>query len=401
MNPTLAEVVAVLDRAYDPRRAEGWDAVGTTTGDLSSSVGKVLLAVDAVRATVDEAVAWGADLLLTHHPLLLRGVHSVAATTPKGRLVHDLLRHGVALHTCHTNADVPSGGVSESLALALGLTDLRPLDPAPAAPMDKVTVFVPDAALGDVAAALVDAGAGAIGDYAECRWVSSGTGSFRPLTGANPTTGRIGELEHVPEQRLEMVLHRHLRPGVVAALLSAHPYETPAFDVVELADVPSTDTGSGRIGTIAPTPVAAFARHVAQVLPANASVVRVAGDPDRMVRSVAVCGGSGDFLLDTARAAGVDVYLTSDLRHHPVSELREHAYDDPTTPVLVDVPHWAAEWTWLPVAARRLAADLSALGATVETRVSEVVTDPWTMHVPSPVTATGSPSAEPDFRRSH
>ncbi len=401
MNPTLAEVVAVLDRAYDPRRAEGWDAVGTTTGDLSSSVGKVLLAVDAVRATVDEAVAWGADLLLTHHPLLLRGVHSVAATTPKGRLVHDLLRHGVALHTCHTNADVPSGGVSESLALALGLTDLRPLDPAPAAPMDKVTVFVPDAALGDVAAALVGAGAGAIGDYAECRWVSSGTGSFRPLTGANPTTGRIGELEHVPEQRLEMVLHRHLRPGVVAALLSAHPYETPAFDVVELADVPSTDTGSGRIGTIAPTPVAAFARHVAQVLPANASVVRVAGDPDRMVRSVAVCGGSGDFLLDTARAAGVDVYLTSDLRHHPVSELREHAYDDPTTPVLVDVPHWAAEWTWLPVAARRLAADLSALGATVETRVSEVVTDPWTMHVPSPVTATGSPSAEPDFRRSH
>jgi dinuclear metal center YbgI/SA1388 family protein len=401
VNPTLAEVVAVLDRAYDPRRAEGWDAVGTTTGDLSSSVGKVLLAVDAVRATVDEAVAWGADLLLTHHPLLLRGVHSVAATTPKGRLVHDLLRHGVALHTCHTNADVPSGGVSESLALALGLTDLRPLDPAPAAPMDKVTVFVPDAALGDVAAALVDAGAGAIGDYAECRWVSSGTGSFRPLTGANPTTGRIGELEHVPEQRLEMVLHRHLRPGVVAALLSAHPYETPAFDVVELADVPSTDTGSGRIGTIAPTPVAAFARHVAQVLPAHASVVRVAGDPDRMVRSVAVCGGSGDFLLDTARAAGVDVYLTSDLRHHPVSELREHAYDDPTTPVLVDVPHWAAEWTWLPVAARRLAADLSALGATVETRVSEVVTDPWTMHVPSPVTATGSPSAEPDFRRSH
>ncbi len=401
MNPTLAEVVAVLDRSYDPRRAEGWDAVGTTTGDLSASVRKVLLAVDPVRATVDEAVAWGADLLLTHHPLLLRGVHSVAATTPKGRLLHDLLRHGIALHTCHTNADVPVGGVSESLALALGLTDLRPLDPAPVAPMDKVTVFVPLAALDSVIAALVSVGAGAVGDYAECRWVSSGTGSFRPLTGASPSTGRVGELEHVPEQRLEMVLHRHLRERVVRALLAAHPYETPAYDVVELADIPSADTGSGRIGTIAATPVTAFARHVAQVLPAHASVVRVAGDPDRMVRSVAVCGGSGDFLLETAREAGVDLYLTSDLRHHPVSELREHAFDDPTTPVLLDVPHWAAEWTWLPVAARRLTADLSALGATVETRVSEVVTDPWTMHVPSPVTAIDPSSAAPDLRRSH
>lgn len=401
MNATLADVVAVLDQAYDPRRAEAWDAVGTTAGDHSASIGKVLLAVDPVRATVDEAVAWGADLLLTHHPLLLRGVHSLAATTPKGRLLHDLVRHGIALHTCHTNADVPPGGVSESLALALGLTDLRPLDPAPAAPMDKVTVYVPQAALDDVIAALVDAGAGAVGDYAECRWVSPGTGSFRPLTGAQPTTGRLGELEHVPEQRLEMVLHRHLRERVVSALLEAHPYETPAYDVVELADISSSDTGSGRIGTLPATSVAAFARHVAQVLPAHASVVRVAGDPERMVRSVAVCGGSGDFLLDTAHAAGVDVYLTSDLRHHPVSELREHAYDDPMAPVLVDVPHWAAEWTWLPVAARRLAADLSALGATVETRVSEVVTDPWTMHVPSPVTVTGPPSAEHDSRRSH
>jgi hypothetical protein len=251
--------------------------------------------------------------------------------------------------------------------------------------MDKVTVFVPPAALDGVIAALVDAGAGAIGDYAECRWVSSGTGSFRPLAGANPTTGRRGELEQVPERRLEMVLHRYLRGRVVAALLASHPYETPAYDVVELAEAPSGDTGSGRTGLVGPTTVAAFARHVARVLPGHASVVRVAGDPDRVVRSVAVCGGSGDFLLDTARAAGVDVYLTSDLRHHPVSELREHAYDDPTTPALLDVPHWAAEWTWLPVAAARLTADLSALGATVETRVSELVTDPWTMHVPSPL----------------
>ena len=382
--PTLADVVAVLDRAYDPVTAEDWDAVGTTVGDPTAPVAKVLLAVDPVRATVDEAIGWGADLLLTHHPLLLRGVTSVAATTPKGRLVHALLRHGIALHTCHTNADTPVGGVSESLAMTLGLGDLRPLAPLPADPVDKITVFVPHEAVDAVVAALADAGAGAIGDYAECRWVSSGTGSFRPLTGASPATGRIGELEHVSESRLEMVLHRRLRAGVVAALHSAHPYETPAYDLVELAGTPSTTSGSGRVGSVPTTTVADFARHVARVLPGHASVVRVAGDVARSLRTVAVCGGSGDFLLDAARAAGVDAYVTSDLRHHPASELREHAVDDPSTPALLDVPHWAAEWTWLPVAARRLRADLASLGATVETRVSEVVTDPWTMHVPSP-----------------
>jgi len=382
MTPSLADVVRVLDQSYDPRTAEDWDAVGTTVGDPAAPVAKVLLAVDPVRAVVDEAVAWGADLLLTHHPLLLSSVHSVAASTPKGRVVHELVRAGCALHTCHTNADSPAGGVSESLALALGLRDLRPLAPDPVEPMDKVVVFVPHEALDAVTQALVAAGAGAVGDYAEVRWVSTGTGSFRPLSGASPTVGRVGELEHVPESRLEMVLQRRLRAQVLAALLDAHPYETPAYDLLELADASSTDRGSGRVGPVEATTVGALATHVAQVLPGHGSVVRVAGDPERAVRTVAVCGGSGDFLLDAARRAGVDAYVTSDLRHHPVSELREHAYDDPATPALLDVPHWAAEWTWLPVAARRLAEDLAERGATVETRVSTIVTDPWTMHVP-------------------
>lgn len=382
--PNLADVVSVLDAAYDPRTAEDWDAVGTAVGDPTAPVAKVLLAVDPVRAVVDEAVTWGADLLLTHHPLLLRGVHSVAATTPKGRVVHGLVRSGVALHTCHTNADSAVGGVSESLARTLGLRDLRPLAPDPVEPMDKIAVFVPHDSLDRLTQALVAAGAGAIGNYAECRWVSTGTGSFRPLAGASPAVGQVGELEHVPESRLEMVLHRRLRPRVLAALLDAHPYETPAYDLLELADAPSSDRGSGRVGTVEPTTVAALAAHVAGVLPRHASVVRVAGDPHRAVRTVAVCGGSGDFLLDTARAAGVDAYVTSDLRHHPVSELREHAYDDPATTAVLDVPHWAAEWTWLPVAAQRLTQELAARGATVETRVSEIVTDPWTMHVAAP-----------------
>ncbi len=126
--PTLRDVVAVLDGLYDPRWAEDWDAVGTVAGDPDAEVGKVLFAVDPVQAVVEEAIAWGADLVVTHHPLYLKGVTSVAATSPKGRVVHDLISNGIALHTCHTNADSPALGVSESMAKALGLTDVRPLD---------------------------------------------------------------------------------------------------------------------------------------------------------------------------------------------------------------------------------------------------------------------------------
>ncbi|MGH3498310.1 MAG: YqfO family protein [Nocardioidaceae bacterium] len=380
--PSLAAVVAALDAAYDPAWADDWDAVGTVCGHPDAPVSKVLFAVDPVATVVDEAIEWGADLLVTHHPLLLRAVHGVAAAAPKGRVVHDLIGHGIGLHTCHTNADSPAGGVSESLALALGLDDLRPIDPDPVEPLDKVVTFVPHAAVEAVVDALVAAGAGAIGDYDRCTFTSTGVGTFRPREGANPAIGEVGRVERVDETRLEMVAARPLRSQVVAALRSAHPYEEPAFDLLAMADRPG-DRGSGRIGRLAQRlSLADFASRVVTALPATSSVARVAGDPDGQVATVAVCGGAGDFLLEPVRHSGVDVYVTSDLRHHPALEFREYAGPDPSSPALIDVPHWAAEWTWLPRAAERLRQDLAGSGATVEIRVSRLVTDPWTTHLP-------------------
>ncbi|UYM05593.1 Nif3-like dinuclear metal center hexameric protein [Solicola gregarius] len=376
--PRLHEIISTLDDLYDPSWADDWDAVGTVVGDPDDSVSKVLFAVDPVRAVVDEAIDWGADLIVTHHPLLLRGVNSVAATTPKGKVVHSLIRSGIALHTCHTNADSPPGGVSAAMADAFGLADVSPLDADAADPLDKVVTFVPHANAQQVVDALAAAGAGSIGEYDRCHFASSGTGSFRPSAAANPTIGVSGRIEEVPETRLEMILPRAGRTQVLAALRAAHPYEEPAFDLFELAEMPG-DRGSGRVGVLPePMPLRDFAARVVDALPATSSVARVAGDPERLVRTVALCGGAGDFLLDRARSVGADVYVTSDLRHHPVSELHEH--DE--APAVVDVPHWSAEWTWLPGAARTLADRLSAEGATVETRVSRVVTDPWAMYVP-------------------
>ncbi|MDA0566430.1 Nif3-like dinuclear metal center hexameric protein [Streptomonospora sp. S1-112] len=272
--PALGDVLAAFERIYDPAWAASWDAVGLVCGDPAQPVRRVLFAVDPVAAVVEEAREWDADLVITHHPLLLRGVTSVAATTPKGRLVHRLIGAGIALYTAHTNADTAVPGVSDALAAAVGLTgDLAPLDPDPADPAGR--------------------------------------------------------------------------------------------------------RGIGRIGTL-PEPVALreFAARAAEGLPRTAGGIRVSGDPDRPVRRVAVSGGAGDSLLGRARAAGVDVFLTSDLRHHPASEFAEHGGI-----ALIDTAHWASEWPWLADGAARLASALGDGRANVEIRVSEIVTDAWSLAI--------------------
>ncbi|QNE21868.1 Nif3-like dinuclear metal center hexameric protein [Kribbella qitaiheensis] len=271
MEPTLGDVLAVLDELYDPAWAESWDAVGLVTGDPAQPVRKVLFAVDPMRVVIDEAIAGDFDLLVTHHPLLLKGVNSVAAITPKGTVIHDLIKSETALHVCHTNADNANPGVSDALANKLGLQDTRPLKPLPQDP-----------------------------------------------------TGNLG---------------------------------------------------GGRIGVLAePVTLEEFAARVAANLPRTQHGVRVSGDPQRRIETVAVVGGAGDTEFERVRAAGVDAYVTADLRHHPATEAR--AYDE--GPALVDVAHWASEWPWLEDAARLLTARLATGGSTVDTHISTLCTDAWT-----------------------
>ncbi|WP_232662010.1 Nif3-like dinuclear metal center hexameric protein [Pseudonocardia sp. TRM90224] len=376
MKPTVCEVIAALEAAYPPALAADWDAIGLVCGDPAEPVGSVLIAVDPVPATVDEAIG-SAQLLVTHHPLLLRGVHGVGADTPKGALVHRLIRAGTALYTAHTNADSADPGVSDALAEAIGLTVEGPLVTTPEPALDKIVTFIPvGPAITAVHDALSAAGAGQIGDYSHCSFATAGTGQFKPLQGANPTIGEVGRLERVAETKIEMVMPRGKRAAVVAALRASHPYEEPAFDVLELADIPS-DRGLGRIGVLAePEPLSAFADRVAAALPATAWGVRAAGDPDRMIQRVAVCGGAGDSALGAAIAAGVDAYVTADLRHHPAAE---HLLTGPTAPALVDVAHWASEWPWCEQAAGVIRA---AVGGSVDVRVSRHRTDPWTIGRP-------------------
>ncbi|OHQ78280.1 Nif3-like dinuclear metal center hexameric protein [Corynebacterium sp. HMSC073H12] len=370
---TVADVRTAMDAAYPPALAESWDKVGLICGDPQDEVRRIALALDCTDEVADRAIASGAQMLVVHHPLLLRGVNSVAADTPKGRIIHKLIRAGVALFAAHTNADSARPGVNDQLATVLGVEPGAPLAPQPAPGLDTWTVKVPADHVDKVAQAMFEAGAGTIGDYDSCAFHINGRGQFRPLSGANPFIGAEGQVEYVEEVRLEMVAPRSMRAAIVKALVAAHPYEEPAFDIVDNQATgldPQQAVGIGRVGTLdTPMPFKDFVARVAERLPATAWGVRGAGDPERMIRTVAVASGSGDSFLDTVAKMGVDAFVTSDLRHHPVDEtLRTADF------CVVDTAHWASEFPWCYQAADMLAERLG-----IATEVLEVRTDPWTV----------------------
>lgn len=257
----VADVMRAMAARYPLETAEEWDSVGLVVGDLDAEVTRILFSVDVTPEVVDEAIATGAQMIIAHHPLLLRGVTSVATTGAKGRIVSKLIKHSIALYTAHTNADVAWPGVSDAIAHQLGLE------------------------------------------------VQSG--------------------------------------------------------------VSLSGTGIGRVGTLSqPVRLGDFAGTVSEKLPETARAVNVAGDLNALVSTVAVCGGAGDSLLEEVAELNVDVYVTSDLRHHVAQE-----FSLTSDCALIDVSHWAAEWLWLPQAAQLLQQDL---GGNVDVDVSTLVTDPWT-----------------------
>ena len=305
----------------------------------------VTVAVDATDAVVDTVGPGG--LLVAHHPLLLRGVDTVAASTPKGALIHRLIRGGAALFTAHTNADAATPGVSDALAEVLGLTVECRAGPGRRRPgAGQVGDIRPGRGRRGAARGAVRRGRR---PYRRLLALQLERHRHRPVPArpsASPAIGTRGEIERVAEQRVEVIARAGIRAAVLAAMRAAHPYQEPAFDVFSLAPLP-TGTGIGRIGSLArPVRFADFVAQVGSVLPQTTWGVRGAGNPDAMVTRVAVCGGSGDSLLSAAAAAGVQAYVTADLRHHPADEHRRRSDVG-----LVDIAHWASEYPWCAQAA--------------------------------------------------
>lgn len=369
----LKDVISVMDQAYPPHLAEKWDAVGLICGDPDAQVSKIGFALDCTDAAADAAIAAGCQMLIVHHPLLMRGVTTVAADHPKGRIIHKLVTAGCALFAAHTNADSARPGVNDALAELLGVEPGRPLAPKPGPGVDVWATYVPGKFVEQVKQAVFDAGAGSLGNYEGCAFTLPGQGQFVPQQGAEPFLGQVGAVELVDEVKLEFVALAACRSKVLAALLAAHPYEQPAYTITEhqVQYPPEQALGIGRVGKLdTPMTLREFTQRVADRLPKTVWGVRAAGDPDQLIETVAVSSGAGDGFLDTVRQLGVDCFVTSDLRHHPVDE-----YLRAGGPAVIDTAHWASESPWLDQAAQLLQEKLQ-----VETVNLQVRTDPWTVH---------------------
>jgi len=332
----VRDIAACLE-AWAPRQhAESYDNVGLLVGSMDAAVTQVMVSLDCTEAVVEEAVEAGCQMVVSHHPLIFKGLKRLTGSNEVERTAMLALRHNVALYAIHTNLDNVKSGVNWTLATSVGcnphsLSILRPMG----ADLEKWTVFVPHAHVDSVRTAMADAGAGHIGQYDQCSFSTQGEGTFRAQEGANPFVGAIGELHREPESRLEMVVPGDHSAAVFRAMSAAHPYEEVAYDRV-LLQQRRDDLGAGMVGELdAAMPWEAFADHVKETLGCGA--IKHTAPVKDMVKRVAVCGGSGAFLIADAKRAGADVYITSDVKYH------EYFGADGQIQLL-DVGHYESEW---------------------------------------------------------
>jgi dinuclear metal center YbgI/SA1388 family protein len=368
---TVGSWLAAVHAGYPPAEAASWDHVGLQVGDPDWPVARVLVALDVTAAVIDEASAVPGTLVLAHHPLLFRPLASLTPTSAAGRTALHAATARVAVAAAHTNLDVArdGAGTSDPVADVLGLTGRRPLtSELRDGDRVKLVTFVPDEAVDAVLDAVATAGAGTIGDYERCAFRVDGHGTFRPRPGARPYSGEVGQVAVEPEARVELEVPRRRLGDVVRALRDAHPYEEVAYDLVPL--LAGADVGFGIVGDLPrPRTLAEVAEAVRAGLPAPH--LRVAGDLDREVRTVATVGGAGDSLIGAALAAGVDTYITGDLRHHVTLDALEQGL------TLVDAGHHATEAASLPAWIERLRDLASSRSLQAPVVASSVPTVPW------------------------
>jgi len=330
---TVQDVQHIIE-SWAPREI-AWerDNVGLQAGDPAHSVRRILVALDATPQVVEEARKKKVDLIVTHHPLLFRPLLSVTTRDRAGMIATQLVRNGIALYSAHTNLDFVPGGVSHALAERLGLKKIQVLSRMEGA-LKKVVAFVPQDYVDKVMEAMAAAGAGIIGKYDQCSFRLEGTGTFRAREGARPFLGEVGKFERVSEYRLEVVVPKWRMREALQAMRSAHPYEEIAYDVYPL-DNELPEYGAGAYGELpAQMTLKGFLKRVKEEL--HAPMLRHVGDPNGRVRIVAVCGGSGGDLLETAVRVGAHVFVTAELKYHDFEAAQNRI-------ALIDAGHFETE----------------------------------------------------------
>lgn len=354
--------MALLDTHWPCTWAVAGDRVGLLVGNPASPVETALVALEVSAPVVAEAAARGAQLLLTHHPLLYQPLAAVREDQGVGGLVAGLLRGGIAHAACHTNLDAAPEGVNDYLARALELAEAAVLEETGREELYKLTVLVPAGYEDRLRKALADDRVGVIGRYAQCTFASRGQGTYLPLEGARPFRGQVAALSRAVESRLEVLAPASSLAGAIARLQAAHPYEEPAFDLYPLGNRGAI-WGLGRIGDWpGPRPFSRVVARVKEIF--GVKTVKIWGQPPEEVQRLALCSGSGGDLIDLARGRGAQVYLTGEVRHHQATPGTGAGF------AVLEVGHFASEVVFMAEWARQLRGHFADAGLKVRVEVA-------------------------------
>ncbi len=358
----IKELIAPLEQWAPRSLQEDYDNSGLQVGGWDDDVSAALICLDCTEAVVEEASKHGCGIIISHHPVIFRGLKSLSGNGPVERTLLAAIRHGIALYAIHTNLDNVVDGVNAEIAARIGLENLRVLDPKPGQ-LRKLVVFAPTSHADAVRDALFSAGAGQVGAYDECSFSSQGLGTFRPGPGTTPFSGQHGARSADPELRIEVIYHVPREGAILAAMHAAHPYEEVAYDILHLANA-HQGIGAGVLGEL---PKALVQREFLQLLKEAFSLtaIRHTALLDRPISRVALCGGSGAFLIGKAKAAGADAYVTADVKYHEFFEADGRL-------LLADIGHYGSEQFTMHLIRRRL----GEVFPTFATRLTETVTDP-------------------------
>lgn len=330
---SVQDILSHLEQQAPFRSQEDYDNSGLLIGALDAEVKGILVCLDCTEEVVYEAIRLGSNLIVSHHPLIFRGIKSLTGKNYVERTLMLCVRNNINLISIHTNLDNAFFGVNAEIGRRIGLKNLQILDPKSEVLL-KLEVYVPKDNLEHLKNALFAAGAGSIGNYNECGFFIEGTGTFKPKGGAKPTVGVINELSTIEEVKAEFILSKHIQQKVLSAMFSSHPYEEVAYNLIPVINKNQTE-GAGMIGELdLEMDEKNFLQHIKDVF--DCQVIRHTEFIGKPIKNVAFCGGAGDFLLQVAKAKNADIYITSDIKYHQFFDAEQQI-------LIADIGHYESE----------------------------------------------------------
>lgn len=331
----LKSLIKRIESKYPLNLAYDWDNVGLLVGDFNNEIKKILVALEANESVINEAIENNIDLIVTHHPFIFSKINKINTGDLKGRLIHKLIKHDIALYSMHTNFDIAFDGLNDYFMEVMGFENTKILEVTNSEVLYKLAVYVPTTHADVLRKALGDVGCGNIGNYSHCSFNSEGVGTFKPLEGSNPFIENINDIEHVNEIKIETIVPQRILGGVLSTMQKVHPYEEVAYDLYKLENK-GNSVGLGRVSKLnQSTTLVELSNKIKEKL--NMKHIRIVGDLDTKVSKVAVVTGSGADMVKKAQRQGADVIITGDVKYHDAQDALDMGMS------IVDCGHFETE----------------------------------------------------------